>query len=184
QRAGIDAGEPDHAATFEPLIEMPRGPVVRGFGNGGVQHHAPGARRRGEIDGLDVLVVGADIADMGECERDDLPGIGRIREDLLIAVHRGIEADLAHGMTGSAKAEAFQHSAIAKHEQRRRRGVLPAAVPATLAIIVPRRVPWYVRRGCATGWLLLRHWFSGHGLLFAYSVCGRNTRLRFDHRVI
>jgi hypothetical protein len=49
-----------------------------------------------------------------------------------------------------------------------------------LAIILARRVPG----GCGTGWLLLRHWFSGHGLLVAYSVCGRNTRWRFDHRVI
>jgi hypothetical protein len=141
-----------------------------------VQHHAPGARRRGEIDGLDVLVVGADIADMGECESDDLPGIGRIREDLLITGHRRIEADLAHGVAGGAKAEAFQYSAIGKQEQCRWRGVLPA----TLTIILARRVPG----GCGTGWLLLRHWFSGHGLLVAYSVCGRNTRRRFDHRVI
>ena len=62
---------------------------------------APCARR---IHGLDVLVVDADIADMGKGEGDDLPGIGRIGEDFLIAGHRGIEADFAHRLTDGAKA--------------------------------------------------------------------------------
>jgi hypothetical protein len=50
---------------------------------------------RGGVVALDVLVVGADIADMREGEGDDLPGIGRVGQDFLIAGHRGVEADLA-----------------------------------------------------------------------------------------
>ena len=46
-----------------------------------------GAARRSRappaVDGLDVLSVGADIADMREGEGDDLAGIGGIGEDLL-----------------------------------------------------------------------------------------------------
>ena len=33
----------------------------------------------------DVLVVGADISDVGKGEGDDLAGVGRVREDFLIA---------------------------------------------------------------------------------------------------
>jgi len=40
------------------------------------------------------------IADMREGESDDLPGIGRVGEDLLVARHRGVEADLADGGAG------------------------------------------------------------------------------------
>ena len=81
-----------------------------------MQHHAARARRRREIDGLDVLVIGADIADMGKREGDDLPRIGRIGEDLLIAGHRGIEADLADRVAGRAEANAFQHGAVREHQ--------------------------------------------------------------------
>ena len=53
-----------------------------------------------------VLCVCADIADMGKCKCDDLPGIGRVCHDFLIAGHRGIETDLAYICGGSAKANA------------------------------------------------------------------------------
>ena len=59
----------------------------------GIGAHDQAAHRRRE--GLDVFVIGADDADMGKGEGDDLPGIGGIGEDLLIAGHRGVEADLA-----------------------------------------------------------------------------------------
>lgn len=41
---------------------------------------------------------------MGEREGDDLSGIGRIREDFLIARHGRIEADFANGGTGGPDA--------------------------------------------------------------------------------
>ena len=126
QRAGVDAGEPDDAAAFQPLVEMPRGAVIRRRRDGAVQHDAARAGRRRKVDGLDVVLVGADIADMREGEGDDLAGIGRIGEDFLVAGHRGIEADLADGMAGGAKAEAFEHRAVGQHQERRRLGLVPA----------------------------------------------------------
>ena len=72
ERAGVDAGKPDDAAALQPGIEMARGAIIRRLGDGGMQHHAARARRRREVHGLDVVVVGADIADMGEREGDDL----------------------------------------------------------------------------------------------------------------
>ena len=62
---------------------------------------------------------------MREGEGDELPGIGGIGEDLLVAGHRGVEADLADGVALRAEAEALQHGAIGKHEERGRFVVRP-----------------------------------------------------------
>ena len=125
QRAGVDAGKADDAARLQPLVEMARGAVVRGIGDGGAQDHAARARRRRHVHRLDVFVVGADIADMREGEGDELPGIGGIGEDLLIAGHRGVEADFADRVAFRAEAEALQHGAVGKHEERGRFVVRP-----------------------------------------------------------
>ena len=127
ERAGVDAGETDDAARLEPLVEVARRAVVRRLGDGGVQHHAARARRRRHVHGLDVVLVGADIADMGEGEGDDLPGIGGIGEDFLVAGHGGVEAHLADRVAGRAEAHAFEHGAVGEHEQRGRLGLGPGA---------------------------------------------------------
>ena len=85
-----------------------------------VDDHATRARRRRHADGLDVLLVGADVADMREGEGDDLSRIGGIGQDLLVAGHRGVEAHLADRMAGGAEAEAFEHGAVGQHEERSR----------------------------------------------------------------
>src|SRR5262249_7677535 len=126
ERAGVDAAEPDDAATPEPLVERAGGAVVRGLGDVGAQDHAARARRRREIDGLDVLLVGADIADVREREGDDLSGIGRIGQDLLVAGHRGVETHLAHRVAGSAAAEALEHVPVAEYEHCGRLDLGPA----------------------------------------------------------
>ena len=76
---------------------------------------------------LDVFVVGADIADVGKREGDDLPGIGRVGEDLLIARHGGVEADLADRVAGRAEAKALEHRAVGQHQKRRRLWAQPKA---------------------------------------------------------
>ena len=108
QRAGVDAGKPDDAARLQPVVEMAGGAVVRRRGDRAVQDDAARARRRRHVDGLDVFFVGADIADMREGEGDDLPGIGRVGEDLLIAGHGGVEADLADRVAGGAAARSLR----------------------------------------------------------------------------
>src|SRR6516165_7882444 len=187
QRAGVDAGKPDHAAALEPLIEMPRRTVVRWCADGRVQHDATRAGRRREVDCLNVLVVGADIADMREGEGDDLPGIGRIGQDLLIASHRGIEADLADRVPRGAEALSFEYGAVGKDEERSRFGLNPAVVTVEL------RPPIAPRSGLKGGLRSLRppqacsgrlfparwlaaQWLAGHGLLVAYYMSRRNHR--------
>ena len=61
--------------------------------------------------------IGADVADMGEGEGDDLPGIGRVGQRLLIAGHAGVEAHLGRLARGvGAEAAAPEHRAVAEHE--------------------------------------------------------------------
>ena len=88
--------------------------------------HAADARERGHVDRLDVLVVGADIADMGEGEGDDLAGVGGVGEDLLVAGHRGVEADLARRVADRADAAAFEAGAVLEDQEGGRRRWLPA----------------------------------------------------------
>src|SRR5262249_22592850 len=161
---------------------MPRRAVVRRRGDGRVQHDAARAGRRREIDRFDVLVVGADIADMRECEGDDLSGIGGIGEDLLITRHRGVEADLADRMAGGAEALSFKDGAVGKDDERRRFGLGPT-VTARLSPLVA------ANSGLKSGLLglglpktrsgqwLAAQWFAPHGLLVAYCVsCGKRPR--------
>ena len=77
---------------------------------------------------LDVLLVGADIADMREREGDDLSGIGGVGEDFLIAGHRGVEAHLADRVAGGAEAEAFEHGAVGEHQEGGGRRLGPAGI--------------------------------------------------------
>ena len=96
------------------------------MGDRRLQHDAAHTRGGGHVDRLDILVVGADIADMREGEGDDLAGIGGIGEDLLVAGHGGVEADLAIGDAFGSEAETFDHRAVGEHEQGRRLGISPA----------------------------------------------------------
>ena len=104
---------------------MAGGAVVRGIGDGSAQDHAAGARRRRHVHRFDVFVVGADVADMRKGEGDELPGVGGIGEDLLIAGHRGVEADFADRLAFRAEAKSLQHGAVGKHEERGRFVVRP-----------------------------------------------------------
>ena len=69
QAPRIDAAQPDDAVRFEPGIERLFGAVVGRLGRQAADDEA--ARGRGRR--LDVLAVGADIADMRKGEGDDLP---------------------------------------------------------------------------------------------------------------
>ena len=61
---------------------------------------------------------GADIADMGKGEGDDLPGIGRIGQYFLIAGDRCVEAHLAHRGAGGADPETPVYRAVVQHQRR------------------------------------------------------------------
>ena len=93
-----------------------------------MQDHAARAGRRGEVHRFDVFLVGADIADVGEREGDDLPGIGGISEDLLVAGHRGVEADFPDRMPARTEAGAFEHGTVGQHQDGGGSGLGPGGV--------------------------------------------------------
>ena len=95
---------------------------------------APARASRVEI--LDVLVIGADIADMREGEGDDLAGIGRVGEDFLIAGERGVEAHFGDGAAGGAQASPLDHRAVGKDQQRGRHFARPGGGGAVMALSV------------------------------------------------
>ena len=76
------------------------------------------AGRGRQIDGLDVLLVGSDDADMRKGEGDDLPGVGGVGEDFLVAGHRRVEADFADRFAGRAEAKTFDDEPVRQHDQR------------------------------------------------------------------
>jgi hypothetical protein len=110
------------------LIEMAGRAVIGRPRDLGIEHDPARARRRRHVDGLDVLLIGADVADMREGEGDDLPRIGGIGQDLLIAGHRGVEADLANGFACRTEAETFEHGAVGQHQEGGRGRLRPAGL--------------------------------------------------------
>jgi hypothetical protein len=65
QCAGVDARQPDDAAGLEPGVEMSGGAVVGRLGDVGLEDaDRADMGCRGQV--LDVLLIGADVADMGK----------------------------------------------------------------------------------------------------------------------
>ncbi len=113
QPARVDAGDARQLVAQQPRPQMRRGAPVGRLGDVGA--HDQAARRRRH--GLDVLGVGADVADVREREGDDLPGVGRIGQDLLIAGDRGVEANFADRADGGAEAASPEHRAVAENQR-------------------------------------------------------------------
>ena len=112
ERACVDAGDADQTAAGEPVIQPARCAEIGRPGRVHAQHEAA----RGRRIRLHILAIGADIADMRKCEGDDLPGIGRVGQDFLVAGRRGVEADLADRLAPGAEAPAPEHGAIGKDQ--------------------------------------------------------------------
>ena len=89
QAPRVHARNTDQPVMFEPGIQRLRSAIVGRRADWCTHDEAAGGRRRG----FDVFAIGADIADMGEGEGDDLPGVRRVRQDLLVASYGGIETD-------------------------------------------------------------------------------------------
>ena len=92
---GVDAGDAGHAGGAEEAVEIGVGaPVAAAAGE--IADDDPAGERPPAL-----VVERGDpvVADVGIGERDDLPGVGGIGDDLLVAGHGGVEHDLAGGDT-------------------------------------------------------------------------------------
>ena len=92
QRARVHPGDPD-PAPFAPSTRRScaLGAVIARPGH----HLAHDRAQRMGLARFDVLVIGADIADVREGEGDDLLGVGGVGHHLLVSGHRGVEAQFA-----------------------------------------------------------------------------------------
>ena len=113
QPARIHPGNTDQPIMFEPGIQRLRGAVVGRRGNRGAQDETAGGGRRS----FDVFPISADIADMGEGEGDDLAGVRGVRQDLLVAGDRSIEADFPDSRPGCADTAAPKYCPVRKNER-------------------------------------------------------------------
>jgi hypothetical protein len=72
---------------------------------GWVSHILPDNRAQGvRVQRLDILWVGAHIANMRKCEIDDLTGVRGVSHHFLITRHRGIKTDFANFLSLGTKA--------------------------------------------------------------------------------
>ena len=89
------------------------GAVVGRRGNRGSQDEATGGRRRH----FDVFAIGSDVADVREGEGDDLARVRGVRQDLLIAGDRGIEADFPYCRPVGADTAAPKYRSVREDER-------------------------------------------------------------------
>jgi hypothetical protein len=116
QRSGVEAGDADAAIVAHPGREVGLGAEARRAGHRLADDAAQGMR----VGGLDVLGIGADIADVREGEGDHLPRERRVGHDFLIAGHGGVEAQLADRFAFGAEPLPPGDSAVAKYQYARR----------------------------------------------------------------
>ena len=103
-------------ATQEGVERLLRAPVARHVAE---LLHDEGRQIRPRR--LVVLGIHADVPDLRVGHRHDLPGVGRIRQDLLVAGHARVEADLAARDALRAEGGAPVHGAVGERERRRAR---------------------------------------------------------------
>jgi hypothetical protein len=147
--AGVHARHADPAPARQPLVERLVG-AEAGRPGDRLGHHA--AQRMG-VDGLDILGVCADIADVREGEIDDLTGIAGVGHHFLIARHRGVEAQLSDSLALGPGAAPPEQGAIGERHDPGR-GVFVARNDSG-------RAGWLARGGVV-----------GHGQILGNQVSG------------
>ena len=116
EATGVDAGETGDAVAYEHRLEVALGAAVARPA-GQLAHDDAAAERP---VGLEVGGVDAVVADVRVGEGDDLPGVRRIGEHLLVARQGGVEHHLATGdATRRVRADrlALEHGPVCQHQQ-------------------------------------------------------------------
>ena len=113
QAAGVDAGDPGDALLVEHRAEVGLCPVIA-VTPSQVAHDDAATERpdRLEIGGVDPVV-----ADVRVRERDDLPGVARVGDHLLVSGEHGVEHDFT-GRDRHVRADqvAFEDAAVGEHQ--------------------------------------------------------------------
>ena len=108
----IDLGDAYNVLLLEVLREGHGGPVVGDVEGEVPDEHCTHVR----LGGLHVLEVDADVANLGAREEDELAGVGRVGEDLLVAGEGRVEDDFADGGALGAEGAAGPDGAVLEDE--------------------------------------------------------------------
>ena len=115
QRARIQLGDYRDAVLAQKLAGFLVGAPVAGNTGELTHHQALDVRARGFV----VRGVSPVIPNLGIGQDNDLPGIGRIGEDFLVAGDGGIEDDLAGSFGRRTKTPALEDAAVFQGEDGR-----------------------------------------------------------------
>ena len=113
QGAGIDAVNAWHVVRLEIVVKAPLAAPVAWL-----REIADHETRKEKPARLGILAVDAVVADLGRGEHDELAGVGRIRENLLVAGHPRVEDDLAQRVPRRAEGDAAKDHAVVQREKR------------------------------------------------------------------
>jgi len=127
QRARINAAHRNDVAGNQPVVEMQVTAIIGGLGDFGLEDRPDHPVSCILTKRLKVFAIGSDIADMREGKGNNLPGIGWIGENFLIAGNRCIETNLCLRHTFSACTLPFNYRTISQNENRRCDGFSPWA---------------------------------------------------------
>jgi hypothetical protein len=111
---GVDPGQAHDAGLGEVVAERAGGREVAGDPAGLTDDEA----RHLQLSALDVRGVHPVVADLGRGHAEDLTAVGGVGEDLLVARHRGVEADLAGNGAAGTEGVADKDRAVLEGECR------------------------------------------------------------------
>ena len=112
EAAGVNTAHSDAAPCGQPCGQVLLHPPIGGLCWIPFHNHPC----RDWIGGLVILGGDACVANMREGEGYDLPSIGGVGHNLLIARHRGVEAQLGNGLACGAKTLAVEHGSISQNK--------------------------------------------------------------------
>ena len=133
-RPRVDAADAHDAVGDEVVIETARRSIVR--------DHARGVAHDEAVDpdapGFDVLVVHARVADVGGGHDDELAGVARVGQRLLVPAHAGGEDRLAECAAPGAVGAALVAGSVFQDEDGGRGSHvgLPSGVAAVRTVVV------------------------------------------------
>ncbi len=111
---GVDAGDRHDTPRLEEGGQRLLGAPARRL----VAHLAHDEALREHAARLHVGAVDAVVADVRHRHRDDLAGVARVGQDLLVAGHRGVEAQLAGGLAVRTARDAGKDGAVLERQKR------------------------------------------------------------------